>query len=165
MWPGWLSHSGQFTPNECQCHPSAVGRTQGSESSPVKDRRFTTVPRNQCSVIRWCGPYCYFSVTWTDLVLPYLVSSSKLSSAEAVYVQRGLSWRDWDDRWLIKSHNCYLLTQPMCVCVWLDVNSAMFSAIDGYERSSMPWGRDHGEQRRRYRSAWIYPRHEVTERR
>ena len=96
-------------------HPSAVGRTQDSESSPVKDRRFTTVPRNQCSVIRWCGPYCYFSVTWTDLVLPYLVSS--FDSAEAVYVQRGLSWRDWDDRWLIKSHNCYLLTQPVCVCV------------------------------------------------
>ena len=28
-------------------HPSAVGRAQDSESSPVKDRRSTTVPRNQ----------------------------------------------------------------------------------------------------------------------
>ena len=28
-------------------HPSAVGRAQNRESSPVKDRRSTTVPRNQ----------------------------------------------------------------------------------------------------------------------
>ena len=28
-------------------HPSAVGRAQDSESSPVKDQRSTTVPRNQ----------------------------------------------------------------------------------------------------------------------
>jgi len=28
-------------------HPSAVGRVQDRESSPVKERRSTTVPRNQ----------------------------------------------------------------------------------------------------------------------
>jgi len=44
-WPGWLTYSGRFT--HISGHPSAAGRAQGSESSPVSDRRSTTVPRNQ----------------------------------------------------------------------------------------------------------------------
>jgi len=43
--PGWLTYSGRFT--HISGHPSAAGRVQDSESSPVKDRRSTTVPRNQ----------------------------------------------------------------------------------------------------------------------
>ena len=41
-WPGWLTYSGRYT-----CHQSAAGRAQDRGSSPVKDQRSTTVPRNQ----------------------------------------------------------------------------------------------------------------------
>jgi len=44
-WPGWLTYSGRFT--HISGHPSAVGRAQDSESSPVKDQRSTAEPRNQ----------------------------------------------------------------------------------------------------------------------
>jgi len=40
-WPGWLTHSRRFT--HIIGHPSA----QDKESSLAKDRRSTTVPRNQ----------------------------------------------------------------------------------------------------------------------
>jgi len=43
--PGWLTYSGRFT--HISGHPSAAGRTQDRESSPVKDRRSIDVPRNQ----------------------------------------------------------------------------------------------------------------------
>ena len=43
--PGWLTYSGRFT--HISGHPSAAGRAQDSESSPVRDRCSTTVPRNQ----------------------------------------------------------------------------------------------------------------------
>ena len=42
---GWLTYSGRFT--HISGHPSAAGRAQDRESSPVKDQRSTTVPRNQ----------------------------------------------------------------------------------------------------------------------
>jgi len=38
--PGWLTYSGRFTHI---LYPSAAGRAQDSESSPVRDRRSTTV--------------------------------------------------------------------------------------------------------------------------
>ena len=41
-WPGWLTYSGRFA--HISGHPSAAGRSQDSESSPVKDQRSTTVP-------------------------------------------------------------------------------------------------------------------------
>ena len=44
-WPGWLTYSGRFT--HISGYPSAAGRAQDRESSPAKDRRSTTVPRNQ----------------------------------------------------------------------------------------------------------------------
>jgi len=44
-WPGWLTYSGRFT--YLSGHPSAAGRAQDGESSPVKDRHSTTVPCNQ----------------------------------------------------------------------------------------------------------------------
>ena len=43
--PGWLTYSRRFT--YISGHPSATGRAQDSESSPVRDRRSTTEPRNQ----------------------------------------------------------------------------------------------------------------------
>jgi len=44
-WPIWLTYSGRLT--HIGGHPSAAGRAQDRESSPVRDRRFTTVPRHQ----------------------------------------------------------------------------------------------------------------------
>ena len=41
----WLTYSGRFI--HVSGHPSAVGRAQEKESSPVKDRRSTTAPRNE----------------------------------------------------------------------------------------------------------------------
>ena len=43
--PGWLIYSGRFT--HISGHPSAAGRVQVSKNLPVRDRRSTTVPRNQ----------------------------------------------------------------------------------------------------------------------
>jgi len=40
-----LTHSGRFT--HISGHPSATGRAQDRESTPAKDRRSTTEPRNQ----------------------------------------------------------------------------------------------------------------------
>jgi len=40
-WPSWLTYSGRLT--HISGHPSAAGRAWDRESSPVKDRRSTTV--------------------------------------------------------------------------------------------------------------------------
>ena len=47
-WPSWLTYSGRLT--HISRHPSAAGRAWDRESSPVTDRRSTTVPCNQQSV-------------------------------------------------------------------------------------------------------------------
>ena len=44
-WPSWLTCSGRFT--HISGHPSAAGRAQDRESSPIRDRHSTTVPRHQ----------------------------------------------------------------------------------------------------------------------
>ena len=46
-WPSWLTYSGRFT--HINGHPSAVGRAQDRETSPVKDQDqcSSTVPHNQ----------------------------------------------------------------------------------------------------------------------
>ena len=44
-WPSWLTGSGWFT--HISGHPSAAGRAQDRESSPVRDRRSTTVLLHQ----------------------------------------------------------------------------------------------------------------------
>ena len=44
-WPGWLTYSGRYT--HISGHPSTTGRAQNRESSPAKDRRSATEPRNQ----------------------------------------------------------------------------------------------------------------------
>ena len=44
-WPSWLTCSGWFT--HISGHPSAAGRAQDRDSSPVRDRRSTTVLRHQ----------------------------------------------------------------------------------------------------------------------
>ena len=51
-WPSWLTCSGWFT--HISGHPSAAGLAQDRESSPVRDRRSTTVPRHQPRA-RWPG--------------------------------------------------------------------------------------------------------------
>ena len=43
--PGWLPYSGRFT--HISGHLSVASLAQDRESLPVKDRRSTTVPRNQ----------------------------------------------------------------------------------------------------------------------
>jgi len=48
-WPSWLTCSGCFS--HISGHPSAAGRAQDRESSPAKDRRYTTVPRNQPKLV------------------------------------------------------------------------------------------------------------------
>ena len=47
-WPSWLTCSGWFT--HISGHPSAAGREQDRESSPVRDRRSTTVLRDMVSM-------------------------------------------------------------------------------------------------------------------
>jgi len=49
--PGWLTYSGRFT--HISGHPSAAGRAQDSASSPVRDRRSTTVPRTDTLLYVW----------------------------------------------------------------------------------------------------------------
>jgi len=44
-WPSWLTCSGWFT--HISGHPSAAGRAQDRESSPVRERRSTTVLSHQ----------------------------------------------------------------------------------------------------------------------
>ena len=62
--PGWLIYSGRFT--HISGHPSAAGRAQDRESSPVKDRRSTNCVTQRT---RECGSgtsltgvwgYCWF---------------------------------------------------------------------------------------------------------
>ena len=56
-WPSWLTCSGRFT--HISGHSSAAGRAQDRESSPVIDRRSTTVLRHQAADV-W--PTCIFLV-------------------------------------------------------------------------------------------------------
>ena len=47
-WPSWLTCSGWRT--HISGHPSAAGQAQDRESSPVRDRRSTTVPQHQLHI-------------------------------------------------------------------------------------------------------------------
>ena len=46
-WPCWLTYSGRFTFTHINGYPLAAGPVKSSESSPARDRRFTTEPPNQ----------------------------------------------------------------------------------------------------------------------
>jgi len=62
----WLTCSGRFT--HISGHPSATGRAQDRESSPVRDRRSTTVPRHQhepCN--NWGAHRRHLANKWVDL--------------------------------------------------------------------------------------------------
>jgi len=48
--PGWLTYSRRFT--HISGHPSAAGRMQDRNSSPVKNQSTTTVPCNQLQVLK-----------------------------------------------------------------------------------------------------------------
>ena len=52
-WPSWLTCSGRFTHNFISGHPSAAGWAQDRSSSPVTDRRSTTVPHHQLVRRAW----------------------------------------------------------------------------------------------------------------
>ena len=65
--PGWLTYSGRFT--HISGHLSAAGRAQDSESSPVRDRRSTTVPRNQPPTNTW---NVLILVTSSSLLIPVI---------------------------------------------------------------------------------------------
>jgi len=52
-WPGWLTCSGWFT--HVSGHPSATGRAHDIESTPAKDRRSTSGPRNRWATGRASG--------------------------------------------------------------------------------------------------------------
>ena len=70
--PGWLTYSGQFT--HISGHPSAVGRAQDRESSPVKDRRSTTVPCNQAwstTRIHTYQSYIQVNLLWDTIIVNY----------------------------------------------------------------------------------------------
>jgi len=58
---GWL-YRGWFT--HISGHPSATGRARDRESSPVKDRRSTTVPRSQLQYIRYVAIHSYVRGFW-----------------------------------------------------------------------------------------------------
>jgi len=55
-WPSCLTYSGRFT--HISGHPSAVGRAQDSERSPVKNQRSTAAPRNQLGKLDWLANIC-----------------------------------------------------------------------------------------------------------
>jgi len=78
--PGWLTYSGRLT--HISGHPSAAGRAQDSESSAVRDRRSTTVPRNQ--------PNCVISYL-TEIGYSTLNNGISLKSGLGV-VQGHLKW-------------------------------------------------------------------------
>jgi len=50
---GWVGLVGWPTANGLSGHPLVAGRAQDRESSPVKDQRSTTVPRNQPKTPVW----------------------------------------------------------------------------------------------------------------
>jgi len=70
-WPSWLTCSGRFT--HISGHPSAADRAQDSESSPVRDRRSTTVVLQQfvkvlCHVFVGSRPFAPFGYATDSLV-------------------------------------------------------------------------------------------------
>ena len=80
-WPDWLTCSGRFT--NINGHQSAAGRAQDSESTPAKDPRSTTGPRNQIGRhTKKCSFLCehlhphVIHVPWT-----YMTHHSKLQTA------------------------------------------------------------------------------------
>ena len=59
-WPGWLTYSGWLT--HISGYLSATGRVQDREVRRPKDRRYTTVPRNQLEIQRFLP--CSATVGW-----------------------------------------------------------------------------------------------------
>ena len=74
-WPSWLTCSGWFI--HISGHPSAAGHEQDRESSPVRDRRSTTVLRHQlgyrviesnCFHLRWIAHHYHWCGQYADIV-------------------------------------------------------------------------------------------------
>ena len=77
-WPSWLTYSGRFTHISGQ--PSAVGRAQDSEKSPVEDRRSTAGPRNQ---------------PWWRYALSECSQVGTMSHTTSWQVHGSKGWRQW----------------------------------------------------------------------
>ena len=69
-WPCWLSYSGRFT--HINGYPSAAGPVQTSESSPVRDQRFTTEPPNQPY---WTNALCSMDQNCSNVVNVFIPTS------------------------------------------------------------------------------------------
>ena len=80
-WPSWLTYSGWFT--HISGHPSATGRAQDSESTPViKDRCSTAGPSNQPAGQRK-GSGCVKSQAYQGAGTKYEHSGSVLQAGHA----------------------------------------------------------------------------------
>ena len=93
-WPSWLTCSGWFT--HISGHPSTAGRAQDRESSPVRDRRSTTVQRHQPVPV-----YVNNGITVGNHIVVYLyrkTSSRVVKSFENV--QKFVCQRFWSGRLL-----------------------------------------------------------------
>ena len=136
--PGWLTYSGRFT--HISGHPSAAGRAQDREISPIKDQRSTTVPRSQpvtttsllhyvclVSAIRLFLPFVtLMSVTsqtlqWCTLLTGFNLSSISLPrvamhSADYV-VARRLS---------VRLSVCVRPSHAVILSKWLNISSNLF---------------------------------------
>ena len=96
--PGWLTYSGRLA--HVSGHPSAGGRVQDGESSPVKDQCSTAVPRNQPTV------------TYLRVLLHLLSSGSTVYTRVLLTLKRlvclwhsaCVQWRSW-----FRTRKSYLL--------------------------------------------------------
>jgi len=81
-WPSWLTYSGRFT--HISGHPSAVGRAQDSESSPVKDPTFyhwATEPTG------WIHPWR------RDIIL--ITGNSQKALYDLILTYNSFFWAHW----------------------------------------------------------------------
>ena len=113
-WPSWLTYSGRLT--HISGHPSAKGQAWDMESSPVKDRRSTTVPRAANLVVctalfqqsqllsivdlhsqidRSCSDQLLMPLTWTGewrRLLLTCASASSIMFSRRAWLQDIPSW-------------------------------------------------------------------------
>ena len=128
-WPSWLTCSVRFT--HISGHPSAAGRAQDRESSPVRDRRSTTVlchqPHRGSPKIApssggiWASHNMWFlRPTWVHIPNGVSVCLAMFCTARN-YVQQTHSLRPWNSG-NSRLHLCtlcmqYSLTQTMIIKV------------------------------------------------
>jgi len=113
--PGWLTYSGRFI--HISGHPSAAGRAQDSESSPVRDRRSTTVPRNQpksrvgvlCSQFAETGRSPYYDWAW----------SSRWGTALLQKLYTAVNKRREEDGWCVALSHVWTACRCSSALCWM----------------------------------------------